>query len=107
MDLRQRLKIETKTLHDQIEQTFLLKEILLEQITLYDYQLLIQTFYESMAPCEVMIDSLLCKPCIENKKKMPWLAQHLHTLKVIIHKQILQNNGCRAQLLNGEMFICK
>ncbi|MBA2651320.1 MAG: biliverdin-producing heme oxygenase [Tatlockia sp.] len=82
MDLRKRLQEETKCLHDQIEQTFLLKKILLKEITLSDYQLLIQQFYGFITPCEALIDSLSCKSVIKNRKKKPWLEQDLHALKI-------------------------
>lgn len=86
MDLRTRLKEETKSLHDKIEQTFLFKKILRQEITLRDYQLLIKKLYGFITPCEDLIDSLKCKSVIENRKKKPWLEQDLHALKI-------SNNG--------------
>lgn len=83
MDLRQRLKDETTNLHDKIEQTFLFKKILQQEITLSDYQLLIQKIYGFITPCEAIIDSLTCKSVIENRKKTPWLEHDLHTLKIL------------------------
>lgn len=82
MDLRKRLQEETKSLHDKIEQTFLLKSIILQEITLSDYQLLIKKFYGFTAPCEALIDSLTCNVLINNRKKKPWLEQDLLALKI-------------------------
>jgi len=82
MDLRKRLREETKSLHDKSEQTFLFKKILLQEITLSDYQLLIQKFYGFITPCEALIDSLPCKSVIKKRKKKPWLEQDLHALKI-------------------------
>lgn len=82
MDLRKRLQEETKSLHDKIEQTYLLKKILLQEITLNDYQLLIQKFYGFITPCEALIDSLKCKSLIKNREKKPWLEQDIHALKI-------------------------
>lgn len=82
MDLRKRLQEETKSLHDEIEQSPLLKKIPQREITLSDYQLLIQKFYGFITPCEDLIDSLTCKSIIENRKKKPWLEQDLHALKI-------------------------
>ncbi|MEO8402330.1 MAG: biliverdin-producing heme oxygenase [Gammaproteobacteria bacterium] len=82
MDLRQRLKKETHNLHKKIEQTSLFKKILLQEISLCDYHLLIQKFYDFITPCEALIDSLPCKSIIENRKKQPWLEQDLHALKI-------------------------
>jgi heme oxygenase len=82
MDLRNRLKEETKSLHDKIEQTFLLKKILQQEITLSDYQLLIKKFYGFITPCEDLIGSLKCKSVIEHRKKKPWLEQDLRALKI-------------------------
>lgn len=82
MDLRKQLQEETKSLHDNIEQTFLLKKILRQEITLSDYQLLIQKFYGFIRPCEVLIDSLTCKSVIKNRKKTPWLEQDSQALKL-------------------------
>lgn len=82
MDLRKRLKEETKSLHDKIEQTFLLKKILQREITLSDYQLLIGKFYGFITPCEDLIGSLEFKSVIEKRKKKPWLEQDLHALKI-------------------------
>jgi heme oxygenase (biliverdin-IX-beta and delta-forming) len=81
MDLRHRLREETQSLHDQIEQTFLFKKILLQEISLSDYQLLIQKFYGFISPCEAVIDTLTC-PVIHNRKKKPWLEQDLQALKI-------------------------
>lgn len=82
MDLRKQLREQTKILHDQIEQTFLLKKILQQEITLSDYKLLIQTFYGFIMPCEALIDLLTCKSVIKNRKKKPWLEQDLLALKI-------------------------
>jgi len=82
MNLRKRLQEETKSLHDKIEQTFLLKKILLQEITLSNYQLLIQKFYGFITPCEALIDSLPCNLVIQNRKKNPWLEQDLHALQI-------------------------
>lgn len=82
LDLRKRLKEETKSLHDKIEQTFLFKKILQQEITLRDYHLLIKKFYGFIRPCEDLIGSLICKSVIENRKKKPWLEQDLHALKI-------------------------
>lgn len=82
MDLRKRLQEETKSLHGKIEQTFLLKKILLQEITLSDYQLLIQKFYGFIRPCEAWIDTLACKSVIKTRKKKPWLEQDLRALKI-------------------------
>lgn len=82
MDLRKRLKEETKHLHDKIEQTFLLNQITQNEITLSGYQLLIKKFYGFITPCEDLIGSLICKSIIENRKKKPWLEQDLHALKI-------------------------
>lgn len=82
MDLRKRLKEETKSLHDEIEQTCLLKKILQQEITLSDYQLLIKKFYGFITPCEDLISSLICKSVIENRKKKPWLEQDLRELEI-------------------------
>lgn len=84
MDLWKRLKEETKSLHNKIEQTFLFKKILQQKITLRDYQLLIKKFYGFINPCEALIDSLKCKSVIENRKKKPWLEQDLHALRISI-----------------------
>lgn len=86
MDLRKRLQEETKSLHDKIEQTFLLKKILLQEITLIDYQLLIQKFYGFITPCEALIDSLLCNSVLKNRKKKLWLEQDLLALRLSDHK---------------------
>jgi len=82
MDLRQRLKKETKHLHDKIEQTLLLKKISQQEITLSEYQLLIQKFYAFITPCETLINLLTCKLIIKNRKKTFWLEQDLFALKI-------------------------
>jgi heme oxygenase len=82
MNLRKRLQDETKSLHEKIEQTFLLKKILLQKITLNDYHLLIQKFYGFITPCEALIDSLTCKSVITNRRKKTWLDQDLKALKI-------------------------
>jgi heme oxygenase len=85
MDLRKRLKEETKSLHDKIEQTFLLKKILEKEISLSEYQLLIKKFYGFITPCEDFISSVKCKSVIENRKKKPWLQQDLRALNISIN----------------------
>lgn len=82
MDLRQRLKEETKSQHHKIEQTYFLKKILQQEISLGDYQLLIQKFYGFITPCEKLIDALICKSALENRKKKLWLEQDLLALKI-------------------------
>lgn len=82
MDLRERLKKETKSLHDKIEQTYLLKKILQHEITFNDYKCLIKKFYAFITPCEDLINSLECRSIIENRKKIPWLEEDLHLLKM-------------------------
>lgn len=86
MDLRKRLQEETKSLHDNIEQTFLLKKILQQEITLSDYHLLIQKFYGFIRPCEALIDSLPCSSVIKYRKKKPWLEQDLLSLNRSNHQ---------------------
>lgn len=83
MDLRKRLREQTKSLHDEIEQTFLLKKILQQELSLSDYQLLIRKFYGFVSPCEVLINSLTCKSVIKNRKKKNWLEQDLRALKML------------------------
>ena len=82
MDLRNRLKEETQSLHDNIEQTFLFKKILQHEITLSDYQRLIKKFYGFIIPCEELIDSLTNKYKLNARKKTPWLIQDLSALKI-------------------------
>lgn len=79
MELRQRLKDETASLHDKIEHAFLLEKILRQEITLSDYQQLIRKFYGFISPCEALIQLLPCQSLIGNRNKTPWLTQDLHT----------------------------
>lgn len=101
MNLRKRLQEETKSLHEKIEQTFLLKKILLQEITLSDYKLLIQKFYGFITPCEVLIDSLTCKFVIKNRKKQPWLEQDLRALK------ISKNNDTKLLICRNLPVLCE
>ena len=65
----------------------MLEKILLQEITLIEYQLLIQKFYGFIIPCEILIDSLSCKSIIKNRKKKRWLEQDLDTLKILNHNE--------------------
>lgn len=82
MDLRTQLKEETKSLHNKIEQTNLLKKIIQNELTPNDYQRLIKKFHGFITPCEDLISTLKCKSIIENRKKKPWLDQDLCALKI-------------------------
>ena len=93
MDLRQQLKEETKSLHDKIEQTFLLKKIPLQELTRNDYRLIIKKFYGFIAPCEARIDSLPCRSLLAARRKKPWLEQDLQALK--ISKNHIMRLKCR------------
>ncbi|MBA3537221.1 MAG: biliverdin-producing heme oxygenase [Tatlockia sp.] len=61
---------------------------MLQEITLSDYQLLIQSFYGFIMPCEALIDLLTCKSVIKNRKKKPWLEQDLNALKLATNNEI-------------------
>lgn len=82
MDLRKQLQERTKLLHDKIEQTFLLKKIRKQEITLSDYLLLLQKFYGFIMPCEAIIDLLTCTSVIKNRKKKHWLEQDFDALQI-------------------------
>lgn len=82
MDLRQRLKEETQSLHDKIDQASLLKKIMLQTITLSEYQQLMQTFYGFIAPCEAIIHKYPYQALIENRYKTSWLEKDLHSLEL-------------------------
>jgi len=82
MDFHHKLRTETRFLHDQIEQSFLIKKIMSCQITREEYLLLLEKFYGFIAPCESLINELACKNLITGRSKSLLLAQDLQTLKM-------------------------
>lgn len=82
MDLRKRIKDETRSLHEKIEKTYLFNKIMQKKITLCEYQLLIKVLYGFIAPCEDLIDSLKSRSVIKNRKKKILLEQDINALKI-------------------------
>lgn len=82
MDLQHRLKKETKDLHDKMEQSFFFEKILLQKLSLHDYQWLMQRFYDFITPCETRITDLPYRSFITNRKKHHWIEQDLQALKI-------------------------
>lgn len=85
MDFHPQLRKETKFLHDQIEQSPLLKKIIDQKISLEEYRFLIKKFYNFIAPCEALINALPCKPIIAGREKTVLLEEDLRALGVIDH----------------------
>jgi heme oxygenase (biliverdin-IX-beta and delta-forming) len=83
ISLRQRLQMETRTFHDQMEQSSLFKKISLKQITYDEYRLLLTNFYRFIVPCEAIITSLPCKAVIEQREKKGLLEEDLEALGVV------------------------
>ena len=80
MNLHCKLKHETQDHHTKIESVSLLKKIMAANIALEEYQVLLQTFYGYIAPCETIILDSPYRFLLANRNKTSLLEKDLLAL---------------------------